>query len=139
MNPHMWNGRILLKYTLLQLPELAIVVFLLMLLGQWIEIPLWIFWGIIGVWVAKDVVLYPFVWRAYDWGRQIENNPMMGLTGTSKERLDPSGYVAVRGELWKAEVITYGHIIEKGQNVRIKGIRGLTLLVEHETKGMDSK
>jgi len=135
----MWNARILLKYTLLQLPELAIVIFLLMLVGQWIEISRWVFGGIIGVWMAKDIAFYPFVWRSYDWGRPIENNQMLGLTGTSQERLDPSGYVSVRGELWKAEVIRQGLIIEEGQNVYVKGIRGLTLLVESDTKEMDFK
>ena len=91
-------------------------------------------WCLIGLWVAKDVIFYPLVWRAYDWGYQEERNPMIGLRGTAKDRLDPSGYILVRGELWKAKVIEDGLTIEKGENVLVQGVRGLTLIVEHDTK-----
>jgi membrane-bound ClpP family serine protease len=82
-----------------------------------------------GIWIAKDIILYPFVWRAYEWGNQKENNSMIGLSGVAKDRLDPSGYILVRGELWKATVVQDGSV-DKGEKVIIKGIRGLTLLVE---------
>jgi membrane protein implicated in regulation of membrane protease activity len=128
-NEKMWSGRILLKYVLIQLPEIAVLVLLLVIVGQWIEIAAWLNWGLVGVWVAKDVILYPFVWRAYEWRSEKETSPMAGRYGIAKERLNPSGYVFVRGELWKARVIE-GGVIEKGENVLVKGSRGLTLLVE---------
>ena len=122
-----------MKYSLIQLPEIAAVVFFLMLVRQWIEISSWQMWGLIGVCVAKEIISYPFVWRGYDWGYREENNPMIGLSGIAKDRLDPSGYIFVRGELWKAKVIEEGLTIEKGEDVVVRGIRGLTLLVEQET------
>ncbi len=139
MNQRMWSGRILLKYTLVQLPEIVILVLFLMLVRQWVEIPSCLMWGLMGLWVAKDVIFYPFVWRSYDWGYQEENNPMIGLRGIAKDRLDPSGYILVRGELWKAKVIKDGLTIEKGENVLVQGIRRLTLLVEPENKEIGIK
>ena len=59
---------------------------------------------------------------------------MIGLNGISKDRLDPSGYIFIRGELWKARVVEEGLIIDKGENVVVREIRGLTLLVERETE-----
>jgi len=137
MNKHKWSGRSLLKYILIQLPAIAALVCVLMLVKQWVEIPSWLMWGLIMLWIVKDAILYPFVWRAYDWGSQEEKAPMIGLRGISKDRLDPSGYIFVRGELWKAKVIEEGPEIEKGENVIIQGVRGLTLFVEHETKQKD--
>lgn len=129
----MWTGRTLLKYVFIQLPGIAVLVLLLVIVQEWIEIPAWLIWGLVGLWVAKDVILYPFVWRAYEWGSEKETSPMAGLCGTAKDRLDPLGYVFVRGELWKARVIE-GGVIEKGENVLVKGSRGLTLLVEIEAE-----
>ncbi len=123
-----------MKYFLIQLPGIAVLVLLLMLVRQWVEIPLWLMWGLIGVWVAKDVIFYPLVWRAYEWGNQDENNSMIGLRGITKDRLNPSGYIFVRGELWKAKVIEDDLSIEKGENVLVRGASGLTLFVEHETE-----
>ena len=137
-NQKMWSGRILLKYILIQLPGIAVLVLLLVIVQEWIEIPAWLTCGLVGLWVAKDVILYPFVWRAYEWGSEKETSPMAGLCGIAQDRLDPLGYVFVRGELWKARVIE-GGVIEKGENVLVKGSRGLTLLVKIETENRISE
>lgn len=134
MDQRMWSGRTLLKYSLIQLPAIAVVLLLIILVRQWIDIPSWLAWSLIVFWVAKDVVLYPFVWRAYEWGSQKDANPMNGLSGTARDRLDPSGFIFVRGELWKARAIEGDAVIEKGEAVCVKGIRGLTLLVEKENE-----
>ncbi len=132
MDQQMWAGRTLLKYCLIQLPEIAVVVLIILLVRQWIDIPLWLGCSLVIFWVAKDVVLYPFVWRSYEWGTKKDTNPMNGLSGIAKDRLDPSGFIFVRGELWKARVIEGDVVIEKGEAVLVKGRRGLTLLVEKE-------
>ena len=136
MNQRMWSGRILLKYCLIELPGIAVVVLLIMVVRQWVAIPLWLTWGLIGLCVAKDVIFYPFVWRAYDWDNPKDRNPMIGLRGITKDRLNPSGYISVRGELWKARVIEEGLTIEKGENVLVQGAKGLTLLVGCENEEM---
>ena len=130
MNNRRCSARILLRYTLFQLPGLALLILILILVQQWMDLPAWIFWGSIVVWVAKDAILYPFVWRAYDRDLPQGANSMVGVRGIAKDRLAPSGYIHVRGELWKAEVMEGNPPIEKGEDVRVRGVRGLTLIVQ---------
>jgi membrane-bound ClpP family serine protease len=54
---------------------------------------------------------------------------MIGARGVAKEKLNPAGYVKIRGELWRAEKIGEGPPIEEGQPVRVKKMEGLTLFV----------
>ncbi|MFX0197796.1 MAG: NfeD family protein [Candidatus Hodarchaeota archaeon] len=81
-------------------------------------------------WVVKDVALFPFVWRSYDRERGEAPSPMVGAQGIVEDRLAPSGYVRVHGELWQAEPMRGGPAIDRGQVVRIQEVRGLTLLVQ---------
>jgi len=97
-------------------------------LRNWFDLPAWSVWGLVAISVAKDVILFPFVWSAYDWDRQGEANSMVGRRGIVKERLAPSGLIQIRGELWKAKVGD-NPPIEKGKAVRVEKMRGLTLLV----------
>lgn len=57
---------------------------------------------------------------------------MIGQKGVAKERLDPSGYIFIRGELWKAEVIEGSPPVEEGETVKVEGTRGRILLVRRE-------
>jgi membrane-bound ClpP family serine protease len=92
--------------------------------------PAWLIWGMVGLWVVKDVVLFPFVWRSYEQDRYADANTMIGLRGIVKDRLAPSGYVEVHGELWWAEVVQGAPYVESGGAVRVTEIRGLTLIVQ---------
>ena len=130
MNERKWSTRVLVKYTMLQLPGLAVLVIIMMFVLRWFELPTWLLWYSVFVWVAKDVILYPFVWRAYDQSRGEDTDAMIGACCVAKERIAPSGYVLVRGESWKAELTAGSRLVEKGERVRIRKIRGLTLIVE---------
>jgi membrane-bound serine protease (ClpP class) len=121
---------IYLRYILLNIPGLVAVILILIIIQHWVVLPVWLFWSIIGFWIVKDVVLFPFVWRAYDWERSGRSRSMIGERGIAKERLAPRGYVQVHGELWRAEVINGGTPIERGQSVKIVQMDGLTLFVE---------
>ena len=124
-----WTVRILVRYILLQVPGTALLVLILIQLRNWFDLPAWSVYGLVAISVAKDVILFPFVWRAYDWDRQEETNSMVGRRGIAKERLAPSGLIQIRGELWKAKVVGGSPPIEKGEAVRVEEMRGLTLLV----------
>lgn len=126
----MWSAGIIVKYTLLQLPGIAVLILVLYVARQWIEMPPWLIWTLSGLWVAIDIVSYPFVWRAYDWGHGEKNNPMIGLHGIAKDRSDPCGYILVRGELWEACIAETEAPVEIGQEVVVQGMRGLVLLVQ---------
>jgi len=92
--------------------------------------PAWLIWGMVGLWVVKDVILFPFVWRSYDQDRLGDANSMVGLHGVAKDRLAPSGYVEVHGEMWQAEVMEGAPPVQSGESIRVRGIRGLTLIVQ---------
>jgi membrane protein implicated in regulation of membrane protease activity len=124
-----------LRYILLNIPGLAAVILILIIIQNWIVLPDWLFWSIIGFWIVLDVVLFPLTWRAYDRERPGRSRSMIGERGIARERLAPSGYVQVRGELWRAERIDNGLPVEKGQSVKIVKMDGLTLFVEPLTKG----
>ena len=118
-----------LRYILLNIPELAAVVLILVIIEHWVALPAWLFWGIIGSWIVKDTLLFPFVWRAYDWNRSEPSGLMIGAQGLAKQRLAPYVYVRIRGELWRAERLGEGPPIEAGQTVRVEKIKGLTVFV----------
>ncbi|MCD6310087.1 MAG: hypothetical protein J7M18_05195 [Candidatus Eremiobacteraeota bacterium] len=59
---------------------------------------------------------------------QIGKEEMIDKIGEVKTTLDPKGEVFLGGELWKARSISGK--IEKGESVRVKKIKGLTLIVE---------
>lgn len=89
--------------------------------------------GFLASWVAKDVILYPLVRRCYNRDNRWDQNPMLGARGIAKDRLAPSGYILVDGELWQAEVMEGSQPIEKEESVVARGTRGLTLSVEPDS------
>ena len=127
-----WSISILIRYALFQLPGLAVVVVLLLVLQRWTDLESWLVWTFVALWIAKDAVFYPFVWKAYDWKPADDENPMIGARAIARERLDRSGHVDVRGEIWRAEVTGGGRPVEKGEAVSVRGIHGLILLVTPE-------
>jgi membrane-bound ClpP family serine protease len=79
--------------------------------------------------------MFPSVWRSYNQRSRGGTTLLIGARGTTVERLAPSGYVRVNDELWRARVADGAPPIERGETIRVRGIDGLTLLVEPENKG----
>jgi membrane protein implicated in regulation of membrane protease activity len=123
---------ILLKYTLLQIPALALIILILVLLQKWVVIPAYIVWGIPILWLLKDIILFPLTWRSYESHNRHDPHPMVGRHGIAQQPLAPSGYVRVGGELWLAEVVGDERSIEKGERIRVREVNGLKLLVDRE-------
>jgi len=119
--------RIIIRYSLIQLPGLAVIVGLMILIQRWVSIPLWILLGILLVWIAKDVILFFFTWKSYDWEQR---DKMIGLTGTVLKEINPNGRILVHGEQWNAEIIERGKPIYMGQQVEVIGRKGLLLMVK---------
>jgi membrane protein implicated in regulation of membrane protease activity len=122
--------RIVLRYALFQIPDIAILALILFVLHQWVDLSLWLFPAIISLWIMKYILVFSFVWRAYDKPRPGDVKSLIGTEGIAEERLDPSGYIRVHGELWRAEVIGKTVPVEKGETVLIERASGLTLLVK---------
>jgi membrane protein implicated in regulation of membrane protease activity len=126
---HQWSAPVLLKYALLQLPDLAILIVGIHYLQEWFQLSSWAIGIICLLWIAKDVILYPLVWRAYDW-RSPPGDGLIGERGVARCDLSPIGYVHVRGELWRAQLKDDRSTIQTGQPVKISAREGLTLTVE---------
>jgi membrane protein implicated in regulation of membrane protease activity len=129
--------RVFIRYTLFQIPSWGLLIFVLMFVRQWVNLPPWFFWGAMVVWLAKDMILFPLVWRAYDRDRLRELQSLVDTEGVVEERLAPFGYVRVHGELWQAEMIGDGSPLEKGEIVNIQKIEGLRLFVEPQKERKD--
>lgn len=127
-----WSLATILKYALFQLPEIAVIAVVFVFLEEWKVVSAKVAYGLIAAWIIKDVLLYPFLWKAYDFRNAKETNPIIGQVGFVKERLAPAGLISVRGELWKARIGDTAPPVEKGKHVRVVSIDGLTLTVEPE-------
>jgi membrane protein implicated in regulation of membrane protease activity len=134
MHKKAWPSRIIGQYALLQTPALVLLILLLALVQRWVNLPALFIWGLIALWVAKDIILFFFTWRAYDSSHKGPANAMIGRQGIAQNRLAPSGYIHVRGELWQAEIEENSLPVEKGKRIRIYGNRGLTLLMHGDNK-----
>jgi membrane protein implicated in regulation of membrane protease activity len=130
LNRRRRSRKIIVRYTLFQLPGLALLGVFLFFVRRWVDIPAWLLVSIVGFWVAKDIIMYPYTWRSYDTNRTGDPNSIVGLRGIARDRLAPAGYVEVHGELWQAEVSEGDPPIEQGEAVRVQGIRGLILIVQ---------
>ena len=121
---------IYLRYILLNVPEFAAVILIFIIVRHWVVLPVWLLWCIIVLWIVKDAMLFPLIWRAYDWERAGRSRSMVGKHAIARERLAPAGYVQIHGELWRAEKIGGGPAIDIGQRVKVVKMEGLTLFVE---------
>lgn len=121
--------RVVVKYSLLQIPGQAAFVLVVLLLRQWLEIPPYLVWALIVFWVVKDTVLFFFLWRFYDPNYRADRFRMVGRKGVALTRLDPDGYVRVRAERWRASVAEGSTLIEKSDPICVVAADGLTLTV----------
>lgn len=123
--------RALPRYTLFQLPELVLLIVVLVFARWWLDWQWSTVAIIVAAWIAKDALLFPLLWRAYDTDPRAALNTLVGRRGTARDRLSPRGYVDIHGELWEAEVLG-GKTVEPGGRVHVREMRGLTLLVERD-------
>lgn len=124
--------RTVIKYTLIQMVDLALLVVVLLVLRQWFDISFWLTAVLIILWIIKDIALFPLLRGSYEGVS--EKHPMIGTRGFARDRLEPSGYVWVNGELWHAEMTKETEPIDAGEPLRVLDVRGLTLVVEPERK-----
>jgi len=126
--------RIAVKYFMLQLPGQAAFILIILLMRQWLQAPAYLMWGLLGFWVGKDIFLFPFLWRFYDPNQYPDRFRMVGRKGIALTRLNPDGYVRVRGERWQAGVNEEQASIEQGETIYIEAVSGLKLTVRPHTE-----
>jgi membrane protein implicated in regulation of membrane protease activity len=128
------KGRKFTAYAIITdlLEEAALVAVILWLLPKFgINIPLW---GLI----LSMIALGAYSYMTYRLGKKaLDKKPMIspdtGSKGRATTPLTPEGYVRVGAELWKAS--STGSNIDKGEEIVIIGIEGMTLRVAPLNKG----
>ena len=126
--------RVYIRYGLLTIPGTLVLILVMVVVGNWVPIPVWLQGILVFLWIAKEAVLFPFIWRAYDHSRTEVSRSMIGQRGLTRQSLAPAGYIQVQGELWKAEKMPGEPPIEKDMWVRVIKMEGLKLFVLPEEK-----
>jgi membrane protein implicated in regulation of membrane protease activity len=98
-------------------------------LAHWKLLPPWL--GIVGfsVWVLKDLMLYPLLYRAYQTNVKTGLQSLVGARGFVHDDLSPKGFVRVQGELWSAQALPAGQMIVAGTEVEIVRAERMTVFV----------
>ena len=92
-------------------------------------------WNVVGALASGALFLLEIGF----WQRRVRRQKvvtgaenLVGATGEVTERLAPTGFVRVQGELWEARA---GAELAPGARVRVTAIDGLTLEVESTENG----
>lgn len=132
------GAQVVVKYVLLQIPGWVAAILLLAAAVRWWNLSERVALALFGIWVLKDAALYPVLRVAYEIrGGSGGADALVGARGIAKEPLDPSGYVQVGAELWRAEVASGQPPTPPGAAVRVRAVSRLTLLVEPEPEDED--
>jgi len=117
------------RYWLLQIPGWGVLV--VALVGAHRYLGLSVVWAIVifVAWFLKDWAIYPMLKNHYHFRVEAPSDGLVGREATARERLRPTGYVQLRGELWRAEVVKGGGPVEAGDEVTVEAVDGLTLRV----------
>ena len=114
---------------MLQLPGVVTFALVLLLVRHWMEFPDYLVWVLLGIWVGKDIFLFPILWRFYDPSQHPDRFRMIGRKGVAVTHLNPDGYVLVQGERWQAGIAEGGTPIGEGKAICVEAINGLKLTV----------
>ena len=118
------------RYTALQVPGWVLA----LALGWWVhtsfDVPGWLAPAIPVVWMVKDMALYPLLRSAYEADESPPVERLIGQRGVAVERLAPSGYVRIGGELWRARA-NDAMPIATHLAVEVIHAEGLLLFVRH--------
>jgi membrane-bound ClpP family serine protease len=120
--------RVLLRYALFQIPDLILLGLALTVAVRWWELSNAVAYTLFGIWVVKDIAMFPVMRVAYANGGS--HDRLTGASGVAREILDPGGYVRVGSELWKARVFPEREPVPAGTAIRVIELQGLELIVE---------
>ncbi len=118
-----------LKYLLVHLPEWALVVLVASLVVslQWLSWPA--AFVLVSLWIGIHLAVYPLLRSAFEGKAPMGAETLIGMTAVAREPLNPSGFVSLRGELWRARLPENEPFVPAGATVRVAAAEGLTLIV----------
>ena len=122
------------RYCVLQIPDLVVVGGVLFALTRWTQLSEREATLLFGLWLLKDLALYPVLRIAYEKAGTGGAQALVGALGTAQDPLDPDGWVRIGAELWRARLVpgdatTPPPSVPAGEVVRVVAVRGLTLEV----------
>ncbi len=128
--------RVFARYLVLQIPGQFIAALTLIMLVRWTELTPMLAGILFGLWIIKDLAMYPVTRIAYEPQSGAQGaDALLGALGVAQEDLTPEqiGYVRVGAELWRAQLCG-DESVAKGAAVRVTEVRDLTLQVEPATR-----
>jgi len=122
--------RTFVRYVALELPGWVLVGVLAAVFHERLGVGPGAAAALVALWVAKDLVLYPWLRPAFERDPRTPVEKLVGATAVVRETLGPEGFVRLGAELWRAEASPRDAPVPPGVRVRVLAVRGLTLLVE---------
>jgi len=122
--------KVFLKYLAFELPGWLVAVLVLAALVHADQLSFAVASLLLGLWVLKDLVLFPLLRIAYEPGPVDATEALVGVLAVAQEEFSQSGYVRIGPELWRAELVGKVDTVPAGTTLRVRAVRGLTLLVE---------
>lgn len=122
------------RYWLFQLPGFFLAILVLTVLVHWDLITRGLAAVLLGFWVLKDLVLFPFLRVGYEeGGRPAGADALVGAFGVVQEPMtaEHQGWVRLGPELWRAVSLGASEV-PAGARVRVVSVQGLVLSVERE-------
>jgi membrane-bound ClpP family serine protease len=120
-------------YVIAQVPGWIIAAAGAAFLHERAAIPAWLAFAVFGVWVIKDLLLFPAMRRYYR--SEPAERRIVGQRGVALTAIAPRGFIRIRGELWQA---VSDRPIAEGAPVRVLDVDGLLLRVETDEPGPDA-
>lgn len=121
--------RVFGRYLGFQVPGWILVAGALLAAVHWWQLAESMAWLLLALFVAKDLVMFRFVRRAYEPSSGGGVRALLGSSAVAHEALTPSGYVRVGSELWRAE-LREGGTAQAGSGLRVVELSGMTLIVD---------
>lgn len=121
--------KIIIRYSLFQIPSLLIVTLLVFTVNHWYILDNTIIVMIILFWILKDILIFPFVWKAYSHKDRDKSKTILNQHGVAVDTINPKGFVKINGEIWQAELVEPNDPINQGQPIEVVEIDGLKLKV----------
>jgi len=126
-------SRTFLRYMAFQLPGWMLLGILVAGLWRWTDAPGWLLALGVALFVAKDLLLFPWLRHAYEKTSHEPGEALVGVRARVVEPVDPRGWVRVGAELWKAESVDGP--IPAGRTVRVRALDGHVLVVGRDEGG----
>jgi membrane protein implicated in regulation of membrane protease activity len=126
------NAKVFARYWVLQIPGMFAAGIALVMLVRWTELTPTLAGVLFGLWVLKDLAMFPVTRIAYESRKGYHgSDALVGALGIAQDAFAPggTGYVRVGAELWRAQAED-GERIAKGATLRVMEVRDLTLRVE---------